>query len=249
VTTGQKIPWKRVAVEVFTIVGSILLAFAIDAWWDESRDREDAEIVLTSLHEELVQIEEVITWHDQFVGAIRESAQRLLKAALGGSHDLGDREVDRLLADLLYFVGESWFEVPELDSLVINVDLSLIESRELRQKIKSWRARNAFFRNHVRLQATFVNERFMPFLEENVSLQQISNVSEQVPGFPENKVAAEKIDLRELRSHSGLLDDPVFQNLLTRRIERINVMLDARDKEYVAELRELIALVAAELED
>ena len=89
----------------------------------------------------------------------------------------------------------------------------------------------------------------MPFLVENASLQQISNVSEQVPGFPGDPIPLEKIELREVRSHSNLLDDPVFQNLLTRRIERMDVMLDGRDKGYVPKLRELIALVEQELDE
>ena len=35
----QEIPWNKFVVEAFVIVGSILLAFAIDAWWDERQER------------------------------------------------------------------------------------------------------------------------------------------------------------------------------------------------------------------
>jgi hypothetical protein len=31
----QYISWKKITVEAATIVGSILLAFVIDAWWDD----------------------------------------------------------------------------------------------------------------------------------------------------------------------------------------------------------------------
>jgi len=41
VTEKQKIPWIRVSVEAAAIVASILLAFAIDAWWEERLDRSD----------------------------------------------------------------------------------------------------------------------------------------------------------------------------------------------------------------
>ena len=34
-TETQKIPWKRISVEAAASVASILLAFAIDAWWEE----------------------------------------------------------------------------------------------------------------------------------------------------------------------------------------------------------------------
>jgi hypothetical protein len=39
-----QIPWTRIAVESIAIVASILVAFAIDAWWEERQERRiDAE--------------------------------------------------------------------------------------------------------------------------------------------------------------------------------------------------------------
>ena len=121
--------WKRIVIDVPTIVGSILLAFAIDAWWDEFRDREDAEIVLSSLHDELVELEEFISWQGQFVKAINYSAKQLLTAAVGEDRKLGEREIDRLLADLTWFVSGTIFDVPELESLVRNDELFFVRQR------------------------------------------------------------------------------------------------------------------------
>ena len=59
----------------------------------------------------------------------------------------------------------------------------------------------------------------------------------------------EKIELRESRSHSSLLDDPVFQNLLSRRIQRTDMLSKSRDERYLSDLRELIVLVEEELKD
>lgn len=248
-TLNTKISWKRISVEMAAIVGSILLAFAIDAWWDDFRDREEAKTILKSLHDELVRVAEFMSWHDQFAGAIRDSASQLLSESVGRERELSEEEIDRLLADLTYWVGTSWFEVPELESLVISDDLSLIQSDELRSKLRSWRSRNEFFRSTVEHQAVFVNERFMPFLEENASLQQIFNVSDQVPGVPDELFPVKTMELGTRRSHSSLLDDLLFQNLLTRRIQRLDMMLDARDEEYVSELHELIAMVVQEMAD
>jgi hypothetical protein len=229
------------------IVGSILLAFAIDAWWDEFRDREDAEIVLSSLHEELVGLEEFISWQDQYVAAINNSAKQLLTAAVGENRELGEREIDRLLADLTWFVSGTLFDVPELESLVRNDELSLIKNSELRHKLRSWLPRNQFFKGAVERQERFVNDRFLPYLEEKALFQQIYNVSGQTPGYPEESFPIERIEIREMRSHSQLLDDPVFQNLLAMRISRMYSMVNLRDSEYVVDLRELIVLIEQEL--
>lgn len=245
--THPKINWARIGAESVAIVASILLAFAIDAWWDESRDRKDAKVLLASLHGELVGIEEFVVWQDQFIAAIDNSAKQLLATAVGEDRELGDREIDRLLGNLVWFVNDSWFEVPELESLIRTDELSLIENSELRQKLKSWFARNQFFKAGVERQARLVDESYIPYLERNASLQQIYNAGEQTPGHPEESVPAESIELREMRSHSHLLDDPIFQNMLARRIGRMTTMVNLGDSEYMAELHELIGLIEQEL--
>ena len=53
-TTIENIPWKRLSVEALAIVGSILLAFAIDAWWEERLDRQIERNDLERLHAEFI---------------------------------------------------------------------------------------------------------------------------------------------------------------------------------------------------
>jgi hypothetical protein len=45
----QRIPWKRLYVEAAAIVASILLAFAIDAWWEDRQERELEQQYVASL--------------------------------------------------------------------------------------------------------------------------------------------------------------------------------------------------------
>jgi hypothetical protein len=45
----QEIPWNRFAIEAIVIVGSILLAFAIDAWWDERQSEAREQDLLFRL--------------------------------------------------------------------------------------------------------------------------------------------------------------------------------------------------------
>ncbi|NOR36292.1 MAG: hypothetical protein GQ577_06045 [Woeseiaceae bacterium] len=48
----QTIPWKRISVEAAAIVASILLAFAIDAWWDGVQERAEEREILIALRAE-----------------------------------------------------------------------------------------------------------------------------------------------------------------------------------------------------
>ena len=49
---ANSIQWKRLSVEAAAIVASILLAFSIDAWWAEQKDRRAESEILSRLHEE-----------------------------------------------------------------------------------------------------------------------------------------------------------------------------------------------------
>jgi len=91
------IQWKQIFAEGVAIVVSILLAFSIQAWWEERQEREDEQIILRSVLQELTEIEDYLPWLDQYAGAIRESAKQLLTAAVGVDQELGEREFDRLL--------------------------------------------------------------------------------------------------------------------------------------------------------
>ena len=48
----REIPWPRILAEGTAVVVSILLAFAIDAWWDERKERDDERDVLLALKAE-----------------------------------------------------------------------------------------------------------------------------------------------------------------------------------------------------
>ena len=66
---GQ-IPWLRVFVEGVVIVGSILLALALDAWWDERQERAEEQEILRGLEADFVsnleQLRRVIRTHQGF---------------------------------------------------------------------------------------------------------------------------------------------------------------------------------------
>ena len=59
-TDTNKIAWKRLSVEAAAIVGSILLAFAIDAWWEDRNDVELERRLLTVLLAEFEQNRELL---------------------------------------------------------------------------------------------------------------------------------------------------------------------------------------------
>jgi hypothetical protein len=61
--------WRRWLVEIFVIVLSILLAFGIEAWWEERKDRLEEIEVLAGLEREF------LIYQEKLNGAITKHAQ------------------------------------------------------------------------------------------------------------------------------------------------------------------------------
>lgn len=62
----REIPWVRIGAESVAIVASILLAFAIDTWWEDRRDRQDEVLILqqirTAIALDLADLKDGLNW-------------------------------------------------------------------------------------------------------------------------------------------------------------------------------------------
>ena len=75
-SNSQQIPWKRLFVEAAAIVASILLAFAIDAWWENRQegysDFSHLAAVASELRKQRELLDESIAAHQVTITAGRE---------------------------------------------------------------------------------------------------------------------------------------------------------------------------------
>lgn len=75
VNESNKIPWVRIAAEGTAIIASILLAFAIDAWWEgeqaDRKTRQVLEAVRLEMVSNLENLRDSIAHHEEIVEAIR----------------------------------------------------------------------------------------------------------------------------------------------------------------------------------
>ena len=86
--------WKRLVVEGFVIVVSILLAFAIDAWWDEQRETRDAEDQVARVVAELRGNVAILESQDELLDQTTQAAKEFLSiigpdAAPVSAQDIG----------------------------------------------------------------------------------------------------------------------------------------------------------------
>jgi hypothetical protein len=176
-TANEKIPWKRLSVEAAAIVGSILLAFAIDAWWAERLERITEREELSRLYDEFSSNRERLgPWVsvDGFMQRTKASSLRvseIMDAAMkGGSETVSVLDVQ--IADL---VRSATFEAetPVYESLVRSGRIEIVENREIVTAIAKWERslRNAAEIEQTRRQ--FVNNQLLPVLAARSNIQHV----------------------------------------------------------------------------
>ena len=74
-----QIRWLRVFVEGVVIVGSILLAFGIEAWWDERVERGEIRQDLANITRELVDNRERIMFQLDLMDRMASGGEAMLK--------------------------------------------------------------------------------------------------------------------------------------------------------------------------
>jgi hypothetical protein len=176
-TNSREIPWKRLAVESAAIVGSILLAFAIDAWWSERVERTAEREALSRLHDEFAsnreRLEEWVSG-DSFLLGSRESSLRLSEI-LNAAMKAGSETVSVSDVQIAGLVRSATFEAetPVYESLVRSGRIEIIENREIVTAIAIWERE---LRNATEIEQAkrrFVNELFLPTLAAGSNIQHV----------------------------------------------------------------------------
>jgi len=110
-SSTDRIPWRRVLVEGVVIVGSILLAFGIEAWWDSIQERSAEEAHLVALESDLTESLRLMEVSDTGVANSRSSLRRLVET------DVAGQSKDSLALWAGYGLWQLWEYEPRLSSL------------------------------------------------------------------------------------------------------------------------------------
>jgi hypothetical protein len=137
-TANENIPWKRLSVEAAAIVGSILLAFAIDAWWEDRLERNDETEQISRLRAEFLTNIERIDERSLFSRTVDDSIDifNLIDAA----HDRGETTVEVPATSFGWMLLSPTFEadMPVLDGLIRSGRLEIVQDRRILAALAVW---------------------------------------------------------------------------------------------------------------
>jgi hypothetical protein len=160
---SHDIPWKRIAVEGAVIVVSILLAFAIDAWWDERKERIDEAEILLGLKSEFSRYRDELAEGIEYHANSGYLTAELMAATRHGSWNSETLAVDEALATLADTKTHD-FGGGVLDALISAGRLEVISDYELRIKLASWRQVFYEIRDDEMRNKTLAQNQVVPYM-------------------------------------------------------------------------------------
>ena len=202
------------------IVGSILLAFGIDAYWSERQERAEERAVIAQLTAEMrsnaARFDTVRTHHEE---ALRAAREILARGGLGGE-PRGVLPMPELMGRLV----TNWTYDPTLggiNSLISSGNLGILRSEELRVALAGWPDIVEDLNEDELLQREVVVDYVFPHLIGAGLLSAFGSSS----------------------AMNGLLDDPRFLQIVSWRAGGLQCCLLEEVESTDQSIQELLALL------
>ena len=246
--TNQMIPWRRMMTEGSVIVLSILLAFWIDAWWQESEERKRELVVLQALLSDLQTMRDGFDQQRSYNEAILAATTRLLEAGTARNKALDANQIDDLLGDIVWYNASGVWQSATMDLLVSAGDLAAMSDMSLVRLLVPLHNRLEAAQSRYRLDEAMYREELIPFLGANGSLPQILAGIDHAPGIPAWPYNFPDVDIAVKRDHSDLLVNNEFQGLLAAKIDLQHDILNYTLGDLDEDLDEVILVLEASLD-
>ena len=196
------IPWRRIGVEAATIVASILLAFAIDAWWDERVDQSRNQEQLRALAIEFGEVELHLKHYETQLLKLRQAVSDLL-SHIGPQTQV--QTVDSLYAlmDLSFRASKMELPTASLQALLVSGELSAVSDDKLNALLASWPARVSNLRNQSGLLEEN-REEIIRYLHDKVPTLSIAYKTNHMNHYPDSSFVGDPEHIQRDMKVEGL---------------------------------------------
>ena len=189
-------------VEAVTIVFSILLAFAIDAWWDTRIESRRSQAQLETISAELRIIEESVTRIRIDFDSLRDAVARLL-SSIGPEAPLLDPDQLYEWIDLSFRGQTIELETGSVTALLASGELSNIRNMNLKAALATWPASVARVRlKSAQLEAN--RELIIDYLNDKFPTLEIAWKTGQMDRYPRSDFPADPAQFQRDMKLEGL---------------------------------------------
>ena len=236
-TKSQNVPWARLAVEAAAIVASILLAFAIDAWWaDREIDRWQSAQLRALRDEFSVNLQSL-----NVIAQSHDSSARRLESLIAQIRDASDM-TQVTVSDAALVALIAWrtsdISTGTLDALLSSGKLAEIDNSDIRRTLAAWPSEVGDAQEDENLARDYVENVLVQSLLGQGILE-LAYRSRPLPG---------RLDIdTQIDTESVLSISPVLIEMATIRIVHTR-MASASISQLRVKIKHILQLIDAELE-
>jgi len=178
-TESRSIPWNRIGIEAMAIVVSILLAFGIEAWWQEKleRDQEATELARLRIEfEENLRMIDLRSFESEILDASTEVFDRVEAAQAAGK-----AEAEIPAPSLILMLAAPTFDAdtPILSGLVLSGGLGIIRDQQVLDALADWDRTLRDYVSFAERARQTVDNRLMPAMIERGDLGRLLMIPTQ----------------------------------------------------------------------
>lgn len=213
---GPRIRWF--AAEITVVVAGVLIALALNAWWQGREQRQEQERLLVALLDEFesnrARLAEIVAFHE----ALKATTRTLLAISAERASELPTDSIDRLLADVTWWSSYTTLSSTVVDAAVQDGRLDLIRTDSLRQLLAAWRSEVASAEAQRAQEYSHYAGTWLPLLRAETDLAQIANRAQLVPGTGD-AYQGQPIPLTPSRTdHGPVVATRGFRNALVQKL-------------------------------
>lgn len=210
----KNIQWSRLSIEAAAIVGSILLAFAIDAWWEGHKDRQDEEEYLVALREEFSDSIQIASENEELRRKVVEAHVALI-AQIQGEPRASESDlyewVSLLSYPLRYYPRRAVY-----NDIMASGGTNLISSSEIRIALAEFEQGIRYLEQFDETSWAVWEQRIQPYLEGRVP-----RVERLKQGYARNRRDMPFGDSPHAPDFEAILADPAFEDMIAERWLRL----------------------------
>jgi hypothetical protein len=212
-------PFTWLLLQAASVVASILLAFAIDAWWAERKAISEKDATLVSIKKEMSRNLEFVKLQCAFRQASLDNVNVLLTAAAAGHYNNKDQTLERRLAGLMWY-SDLLLTKGAVESLLTSGQAADIQDLELREELAEYPTYVEEMTHYgLRDQALSLNL-MAPFLSRNTNLLALDNEGNRQGRPGNNGFLADPtlvIPLSKPAEHGQVLKSPDFVGVMLQK--------------------------------
>ncbi len=211
--------------EIILVVVGILIAFQVNQWNEERKNRKELNVVMSNMHEEFLENQKQLMEYQR----VHKSAQA---SAISISNLIGlsRKEIESNNIDSLFYLAlpaaEFYPSTRSIENIVQSGRLGLIKDQELVNKLYQWDIKLGLLRDREQTQDDWVNDFLIPFIVKYISFKEMDKYG-NLYWYQPSVLPRDYYPLFQNFEFENMMDNMIFlQHVTYTRVNELSELID-----------------------